>query len=300
MKLSIGLIFLICSTWATSKEISITIDDPEVTESPLYSANERNQKILKALDHYKVKAALFVCGMRIDNPEGKALLGEWDKKGHLIANHSYSHLYFPGKKNTLEVFREDFKKVEPLISGLKNFTKLFRFPYLKEGDTQEKRDGMRTALIDSGYSMGYVTIDASDWYVDERLKKRLKDNPKADIRGYRDFYISHILDRASFYHDLSLKVFGKEIKHTLLIHHSLLNSLFLKDLISALKKDKWKIISAKEAFKDPVFQIKPDVLPAGESIVWSTAKQQGKYQEMLRYPAEDSVYEKDKMDKLSL
>lgn len=300
MKLSIILILLMCATWAANKEISITIDDPEVTESPLYTAKERNQKILAALDYHKVKAALFVCGMRVDSSEGRTLLAEWDKKEHLIANHSYSHLYYPGKKNTLEVFRDDFKKVEPLISGLKNFTKLFRFPYLKEGDTQEKRDGMRMALNDSGYSMGYVTVDASDWYVDERLKKRLKDNPKADISGYRDFYISHILDRAHFYHDLSLKVFGKEIRHTLLIHHSLLNSLFLKDLISALKKDKWKIISAKDAFKDPVFQMEPNVLPAGESIVWSMAKKQGKYQEVLRYPAEDGIYEKEKMDKLSL
>ncbi len=140
MKLSIGLIFLAAILWAENKEISITIDDPEVTEAPLFSARERNQKILAALDQHKVKAALFVCGMRIDSYAGKALLTEWDKKGHLIANHSYSHLYFPAKKNTLEVFRNDFKNVEPLISGFKNFTKLFRFPYLKEGDTQEKRE----------------------------------------------------------------------------------------------------------------------------------------------------------------
>ncbi len=63
--------------------------------------------------------------------------------------------------------------------------------------------------------MGYVTVEASF-----------------------KFYTSHILDRARFYHDLSVKVFGKEIKHTLLIHHSLLNALFLKDLISELTKDK--------------------------------------------------------------
>jgi peptidoglycan/xylan/chitin deacetylase (PgdA/CDA1 family) len=81
-----------------TKEISITMDDPEVTTSPLMTSAERNQKILNILDTHKLKAALFVCGMRIDNPEGVALLKLWDEKNHLIANHSYSHLYFPGKK----------------------------------------------------------------------------------------------------------------------------------------------------------------------------------------------------------
>jgi hypothetical protein len=190
--------------------------------------------------------------------------------------------------------------VEPLISGLKNFTRLFRFPYLKEGDTKEKRDGMREILKASNYNMGYVSVDASDWYVDERMKTRLKEDPKAKLDGYRDYYVAHILDRARFYHDLAAKTYGKEIKHTLLVHHSLLNALFLGDVIEALKKDGWKLISAKDAFADPVYQTEPDVVPAGESIVWSTAKKQNKYPEMLRYPAEDGTYEKEKMDKLSL
>ncbi len=71
-------------------------------------------------------------------------------------------------------------------------------------------------------------------------------------------------------------------------------------MISALKKDGWKIIAAKEAYSDPVYQTEPDVLPAGESIVWATAKHQNKYSELLRYPAEDAMYEKEKMDKLGL
>lgn len=49
-------------------------------------------------------------------------------------------------------------------------------------------------------------------------------------------------------------------------------ALFLGDVIEALKKDGWKLISAKDAFTDPVYQTEPDVLPAGESIVWATGK----------------------------
>ena len=171
---------------------------------------------------------------------------------------------------------------------------------LKEGETKEKRDAMRSLLQEKGYRQGYVSIDASDWYVDSRLRDRLKANPKADIQPYRDFYLKHMWSRAIFYNDLAKKVFGKEIKHTILVHHGLLNALFLSDLMQMFKDKGWKLISAKKAFADSVFKREPNIIPAGESIVWASAKETGKYEMVLRYPGEDDQYEKAEMDKLGL
>src|SRR5215471_4213393 len=76
-------------------EVSITMDDPTVLETPLLSPQERNQRILAVLEQNgALKAALFVCGKRIDNAEGKSLVESWNVRGHLIANHSYSHLNY--------------------------------------------------------------------------------------------------------------------------------------------------------------------------------------------------------------
>ncbi len=47
-------------------------------------------------------------------------------------------------------------------------------------------------------------------------------------------------------------------------------------------------------------QTQSNVLPAGESIVWASAKEAGKFENLLRYPGEDGEYEKDEMDKLEL
>ena len=148
--------------------------------------------------------------------------------------------------------------------------------------------------------MGYVTIDTSDWYVEQRLRARLKQNPKADLSGYRRFYLDHIWARATYYEDLSWRVLGRSVKHTLLIHHNLLNKLFLGDLLAMFERRGWKLIDAAEAFTDPVFAAEPQILPAGESILWALAKESGKFYRELRYPAEDAVYEKPKMDKLGL
>ncbi len=281
-------------------EISFTVDDPDVTASPLFSARERNAKILEAFDKHGITGALFVCGKRVDNSEGKALLAAWDARNHQIANHSYSHYYYPAKRMTLETYREDFLKVEPLISPLKNFAKLFRFPYLKEGDSAEKRDGMRASLEKNGYAQGYVTIDASDWYIDERLISKLKTNKNLDLTPYRDYYLAHMWDRANYYNELSKKVLGREVKHTLLLHHNVLNALFLDDLMAMFKQKGWRLISSKDAFTDPVFKLQPIILPAGESIIWAAAKEGLTHAGALRYPAEDGPYEKDRMDALGL
>jgi hypothetical protein len=77
-------------------------------------------------------------------------------------------------------------------------------------------------------------------------------------------------------------------------------ALFLDDLLQMFEKKGWKLINAERAFKDPVFKKFPNVVPAGESIIWSLAKESGKFENELRYPAEDERYEKQKMDKLGL
>jgi len=41
---------------------------------------------------------------------------------------------------------------------------------------------------------------------------------------------------------------------------------------------------------------RPDILPAGESLIWALAKETGKFEKELRYPGEDDVYESPKMD----
>jgi hypothetical protein len=84
------------------------------------------------------------------------------------------------------------------------------------------------------------------------------------------------------------------------MHFNLLNGLFLGDLMEMFKTKGWRLIGAEEAFTDPVFSAKPRILPAGESIIWSLAKETGKIDRRLRYPAEDGEYETAKMNKLGL
>ena len=289
------------TAFASQPQLAITMDDFTWSGNSIrLSADERNQAILGALRAHSLEAALFVRTSNIDNDKGKTLLKDWDRAGHVIGNHTYSHWYYNSARITSAAFEQDILRSEELLKNFPRFKKLFRFPYLKEGDTAAKRDAMRSFLAGHGYRTGHVTIDASDWIVDDRLRKRLTKDPTADLAPYREFYLAHMWDRALYYDDLAQKALGRTVKHTILVHFNLLNALFLGDLISMFKSKGWQLIDAEEAFTDPVFAAQPNIVPAGESIIWALAKASGKFDKLLRYPGEDGDYETPKMDKLGL
>ena len=73
--------------------------------------------------------------------------------------------------------------------------------------------------------------------------------------------------------------------------------MFLGELISYFKTNGWELVNASDAYADDVSKLQPDILPAGESLVWQMAKETGKYDKVLRYPGEDGEYEEEGLNK---
>ncbi len=280
--------------------VSFTFDDGITNNLANYKFEDWNSMILTSLKQVDLKSIFFVTGFNKKDTKGTFLLTEWDKQNHKIANHTFSHPNFNDKNNTLEIFEAELLETDTIINQYKNYVKYFRFPYLKEGKTKEKIEGIRTILKKHNYNNGHVTIDASDWYVNSRLINQMKYRKKVDTLAFQNFYLDHIMERAKFYESISFELNDRHIKHVLLLHHNLTSALFLKSLIKRFKTEGWDVINAIEAYKDPIYQQVPKVEPAGESLIWSLAKESGQYEDKLRYPAEDSRYEKEEMDRLGL
>jgi peptidoglycan/xylan/chitin deacetylase (PgdA/CDA1 family) len=276
--------------------IALTFDDgPNMDDKIGLSPAARNEAILRQLADAHLKSILFVT--RTDsNSDRNGLIRQWGIEGHQIGNHTATHPDF--NETSLADFERELLTCDKAIRDMPGFTRRFRFPYLKEGNTVGKREGFRAFLDSNSYMTGPVSVDASDWYYSQRLTARLKKNPRADISPYQDAYLRHLYDRAQYYEDLSRSVLGRSVAHVLLLHHNLINALFLGDVIQMFKDKGWMLIDADAAFKDPVYSLRPDILPAGESILWALAKQKGVAG--LRYPAEDEVYEKPVLDRLKL
>jgi peptidoglycan/xylan/chitin deacetylase (PgdA/CDA1 family) len=300
MRLSRREALLLCATpllARTRPSVAITMDDVRWQIIPEDRRPEAEERLLKHLG--KTRAFLFAIGESVDNPHGSVILKSWSAAGHRIGNHTFSHQPLFGKISA-EEFEADILRNEDVLRVYSGFRKFFRFPALKEGQTRELRDRFRSFLAKHGYRNGAVTIDASDWYYNQRLLARLKAEPGFDVTLYRRPYLEHIWDRARFYDQLSHDVLGRSVSHTLLIHYNLLNSLFLGDLLAMFRSRGWDVIDAEVAFSDPVFARQPNTAPAGESLIWSLAKETGEFEVRLRYPGEDDVYVKPSLDRLGL
>ena len=111
----------------------------------------------------------------------------------------------------------------------------------------------------------------------QRLSARLKRSPGADQLAYHDAYLRHLYDRAQYYDGLSRTVLGRSVAHLLLLHHNLVNTVFLKDVIQRFRDKGWTLIDSESAFQDPVYALRPDTLHAGQSILWALARQRETY-----------------------
>lgn len=277
---------------------AVTIDDFRFDDGPRQNGAMRHRAILDALSVAGVQAAGLVTGKHVDNPQAGGHLAAWSEAGHAIGNHTYSHAYYGG--SALGNLGADIDRAAGLLSAYPTTRPWFRFPYLAEGQTVEFRDRMRAALRERGLHNVHVTIDASDWYVNQRLLERLAREPGADVTPYGDYLVRHLLDRAAFYDGLAREVLGYSPPHTLLIHHNLTTALFLPRILEGFRAAGWAAVDADTAFAHPIYQSMPDIAPAAHSLIWQLARADGRFEARLRAPGEDGPYEKPAMDALGL
>jgi len=76
--------------------------------------------------------------------------------------------------------------------------------------------------------------------------------------------------------------------------------MYLGDLAAMFREKGWRLIDAEYAYRDPLYDLQPKTLPAGESLIWGLAKESARFENELRYPGEDDVYENPRMDALKL
>jgi peptidoglycan/xylan/chitin deacetylase (PgdA/CDA1 family) len=293
MRLLALLLFALHATCSTAQTLAFTFDDgidPRVTTN----ASALNDQILDALRRSQVRAALLPVAGRVNTPEGLALVRQWGEQGHLIGNHSYSHKSLAATSST--DFTADIDRAHEILKSMPGFRAWFRFPYLKEGDTVDKRDAVRLWLQQHDYRTLPVSVDASDWYYNTRMLDWQAVDPTRTVSGYRTAYLDHLWDRASYYDSLARKLLGRSPAHIILLHTNAINATFLADAIQMFRSRGWVIVSPQQAVNDPLYAMQPTRLPAGESIVWALAKQSG--EKGLRYPGESDVYEKNSIDRM--
>jgi len=131
---------------AEEKKIALTFDDGPDSEITL--------KLLEILDKYNVKASFFIIGKKAEKHQ--EIVKQIVEKGHIVANHSYSH------KNTfpLQTAKKIASDIEKCNTIIKNITgkkpKFFRPPFGVTNPMIAKAIN-KTNMISVGWS--YRTYD---------------------------------------------------------------------------------------------------------------------------------------------
>ncbi len=280
---------------APKKLISITMDDFNLGFDIRLSSPARNGAILAAFAAYKHKAAGFITGRFVDTELGRAIVQSWSDAGHLIGNHTWSHMN--STDVDAEIIKADILKNDEALSRFDGYEKILRFPYLAEGGTPEKVADYRAFMAKNGFSNAPVTIDSIDWFTTDRMEKRLRENAKADLAAYRDYYVKAVREISEQKHQLALRLGYKDLPHTLLVHHNVLNGLFLKDVMDALVADGWGFVDAKTALSHPLYALKPQTPNSGRSVLSVLAQEAGID---AQFPEQYRGWGKETMESLGL
>ena len=154
--------FVQAGSMADTKKIAITFDDGP---HPYYT-----EQLLDRLKERGVKATFFVMGKNVE--ESPELIQRMHEEGHLIGNHTYSHIQL-NKKNG-DVFKEELIKTNELIEELTGQeVQYVRPPYGSWDRKFEKELNMFPVMW---------TIDPLDWCSDnvacivQKVTSKAKEN----------------------------------------------------------------------------------------------------------------------------
>ncbi|MCX6125088.1 MAG: polysaccharide deacetylase family protein [Proteobacteria bacterium] len=244
-------------------QVAITFDDlPWVWENPPtgYSNKKLIQDIVAVLAKHKIEGVFaFANAAKATNRENRKILDLWVKSGHALGNHTWSHPdlnTIPIDEYLIEIDRNDTF----LASYRERYIKFFRYPFLHEGNTQEKRTAVRSYLVREGYRIAQVTIDGNDWAWYAPFARCIVRGNHEKIRWLRESYGSEARENFRAARLLSNFLFKRQIKHIALFHPNVMTVEQLDSVLTQWKADGAQFISLHDASRDPIYEIDPNVV----------------------------------------
>jgi peptidoglycan/xylan/chitin deacetylase (PgdA/CDA1 family) len=269
---------------ATAQELALTFDDlpshgllpPGMTRLDVAKSIIATLKAANAPQVYG-----FINAVKLEQvPEDTAVLKEWRSAGYMLGNHTYSHMSL--NDNTVESFEKDIAKNEPVLQSLmgKENWHWFRYPFLWEGDTLEKRNEVRAYLKEHGYRVAQVTLDFEDYAWNAPYARCVAKNDQKSIEWLKASYLSTAGEYIEADQKMSQVVFGRDVKHVMLLHLGAFDAVMLPQLLDLLKQKGFKLVTLQEAESDPAYQSNPNAaLKYGGTLLEQTIEAQH-----LKYP----------------
>ena len=246
-----------------AQEVALTFDDlpAHSTLPPNLSRVDIAKIIISDLQSaHAPKTYRFVNAGKLENvPADIDVLKMWRAAGFPLGSHTYSHMSLTA--NSAEAFEQDIRKNEPVLESLMagNDWHWFRYPFLWEGDTFEKRRAIRAYLTANGYRVAQVTLDFEDYAWNDPYARCVVKNDAAAIERLKALYISTAVEYIRLGQTMAKLIYGRDIKHVLLLHLGGFETVMLPQLLTYLHSRGFSLVTLEEAETDSAYQSDPNV-----------------------------------------
>jgi peptidoglycan/xylan/chitin deacetylase (PgdA/CDA1 family) len=249
-----------------SREIAVTFDDlPAVSVAkgdPASLAVFADRLLLNFSTHqvpvvgFVNEGKVTVPGEGLDGEEARlALLRKWLDQGFELGNHTYSHRSL--NEVPIEEFEADVIRGEPATAALMGShgrrLRYFRHPFLHVGLDLNKRHAFEDWLKARGYTVAPVTIDNDDYIFAAVYAGALKAGDPETARRTAEAYLRYMGAVFDFHEGLSQSLFGRPIRHVLLLHANELNADYSGTLFDQLRKRNYAFVPLARALEDPAY-----------------------------------------------
>jgi peptidoglycan/xylan/chitin deacetylase (PgdA/CDA1 family) len=237
--------------------VALTFDDLPV-HGPLPAGLTRVdvvKSIIAALQHHNAPPTYgFINAKALDEQPDKAeVLRLWRATGFPLGNHTFSHMDLDA--NPVEAFVEDVIANEPALRSFMgdHDWHWFRFPYLREGETLVKRRSVAHSLSDRGYRVAEVTLNFDDWAYNDPYARCIAGNDSQAIEWLKQSYLTRAAASIVRGQHASRRLFGRDIKHVMLLHVGAFQTVMLPRLLDLLRQQGFELIKLEDAQEDPVY-----------------------------------------------
>jgi peptidoglycan/xylan/chitin deacetylase (PgdA/CDA1 family) len=257
-----GFLLLVLCGACAAQNVAITFDDLPLNGElpPGVTRAETAKNVLAILKERHVPLVYgFINAKRLEgNADGAEALKLW-AAAEPVGNHTYSHMDL--EQNTAEAFEREIEENEPVLELLEanDHWHWFRYPYLHEGDTVEKRRAIRAYLKGRGYRIAQVTLDWEDYLWNFAYARCAAKNDTKSIEWLRSSYLNTASEFLDLGREQAKLIYGHDIDYVLLMHLGAFSSTILPEALDLLKKKGFNLVTLEEAESDAAYDGDPDV-----------------------------------------
>ena len=179
----------------------------------------------------------------------------WTEAGLELGNHTFSH---PSLNRTaLADFKADVLRGETVTRMLdaeqQHPFRYFRHPFLHTGSSLEDKHDFEAFLTAHGYTIAPVTIENVDWMFAAVYERAVTAGDEERKQRVAAAYLQFTEAQFAFFEDATLKLFGRPIRHVLLLHANELNADYFVAVAGIMAARGYSFVTLEEALRDPAY-----------------------------------------------